>query len=236
MNYFDKVYPFTTEAINSYFPLLDLENKKLLTLGSSMDQVFNAILLGAKEITVYDINPYILDFYKIKKNALTSVDRNHFFHNVEATYDIPFTRDCYDKDTVYGINNYLNSDNNYNELINKLDDVSVDIINGDIYNIDLNANKKYDRVVLSNVLDYAYIYKDKSRKHLIAELMYNLDKNLESDAIVQLLYLYNFNINNETQIEKLQEVKDVLSKYKLDLETFRGVGGNKDAVVLCKKK
>ena len=53
---FQEVYPFTTEVISGYFNELDFKDKSVMTLGSSSDQAFNALLLGAKKITVYDIN------------------------------------------------------------------------------------------------------------------------------------------------------------------------------------
>ena len=41
--FFKSVYPFTTEEIAGYFPLLELEEKKVFTVGSSSDQAFNAL-------------------------------------------------------------------------------------------------------------------------------------------------------------------------------------------------
>ena len=43
---FQEVYPFTTEVISGYFNELDFKDKSVMTLGSSSDQAFNALLLG----------------------------------------------------------------------------------------------------------------------------------------------------------------------------------------------
>ena len=59
MNFNDYIYPFTTEMISGYFDKLDLKEKTVLTVGSSIDQGLNALLLGAKNVTVFDINPNI---------------------------------------------------------------------------------------------------------------------------------------------------------------------------------
>ena len=62
MKGFDKVYPFTTEKISSYFPALNLADKSILTVGSSCDQVFNALVCGAGRIVVYDIEVFAYDW------------------------------------------------------------------------------------------------------------------------------------------------------------------------------
>ena len=54
---FQKVYPFTTEDISGYLTQIDVENKKVLTVGSSGDQALNSLLLGAKSATAVDIDP-----------------------------------------------------------------------------------------------------------------------------------------------------------------------------------
>lgn len=56
INSFQKIYPFTTENIAGYITQLDIKNKSVLTVGSSSDQVFNCLLLEAKEVTLFDIN------------------------------------------------------------------------------------------------------------------------------------------------------------------------------------
>lgn len=75
---FDKIYPFTTENISGYIDLFDLENKKLLTVGSSCDQIFNASLKGCKDITSLDVNPYTEYYYYFKLAALLELDKDEF--------------------------------------------------------------------------------------------------------------------------------------------------------------
>ena len=57
-NEFYKIYPFTTENLNAYLTKYDFTNKRVLTVGSSGDQILNTFLMGAKDITVFDINPF----------------------------------------------------------------------------------------------------------------------------------------------------------------------------------
>ena len=49
---FNQIYPFATENISGYIDKFDLKDKSLLTVGSSGDQVINAILYGCKKISV----------------------------------------------------------------------------------------------------------------------------------------------------------------------------------------
>ena len=58
LNHFDRLYPFTTENISGYFKEKDIKNKSILTVGSSGDQAINAFAMGAKEVTIFDINPF----------------------------------------------------------------------------------------------------------------------------------------------------------------------------------
>ena len=53
---FQSGYAFTTENISGYISNMDIKNKSVLTLGSSCDQVFNCLLLDAKDVTIFDIN------------------------------------------------------------------------------------------------------------------------------------------------------------------------------------
>ena len=50
MNGFEEIYPFTTENIAGYIDYFDLQDKSLLTVGSSGDQIINAAFKGAKDI------------------------------------------------------------------------------------------------------------------------------------------------------------------------------------------
>ncbi len=67
-NKYCSIYPFTTENIAGYFNKENIENKDILTVGSSGDHVFNAKLFGAKSIEIFDINK-LSKYYVILKNS-----------------------------------------------------------------------------------------------------------------------------------------------------------------------
>lgn len=75
---YSRIYTFTTENINAYIKYFDLINKSLLTIGSSGDQVLNAFFYGARDITLYDINPYAKYYVYLKISAILSLSYDEF--------------------------------------------------------------------------------------------------------------------------------------------------------------
>ena len=73
---FSLLYPFTTENILGYIHLFNLD--KLLTVGSSGDQVLSAIISGAKKIDVLDVNPYTRYYYYLKVACLLELGLSEF--------------------------------------------------------------------------------------------------------------------------------------------------------------
>jgi hypothetical protein len=88
---FPYIYSFTTENISGYIDLFDLKNKSLLTVGSSGDQVINAILNGCSDISVVDINIYTKYYYYLKIAAILCLEREELFKFLKYTdYPIIF--------------------------------------------------------------------------------------------------------------------------------------------------
>ena len=75
---FSSVYPFSTENISGYIDNFNLEEKSLLTVGSSADQALNAILKNCKDITVLDINPYTKYYYYLKASGIIELSKEEF--------------------------------------------------------------------------------------------------------------------------------------------------------------
>ncbi len=75
---FYNIYPFTTENISGYLDYFDLDGKSILTVGSSGDQMLNAILLGANEVTLLDINPFAKHYFYLKMAAIMELQMEEF--------------------------------------------------------------------------------------------------------------------------------------------------------------
>jgi len=77
---FYSIYPFTTENISGYINNFNLNNKSLLTLGSSGDQVINASIIGCKDISVLDICPFSKYYFYLKKASILSLTYQEFLY------------------------------------------------------------------------------------------------------------------------------------------------------------
>ena len=199
---FRQVYPFTTENLDGYFPYLDLKNKSVLTVGSSLDQAFNALVYGARYICVYDINKYVADFYNYKKNLVLTKDRNEF---CEAVFecDMPIIKWHPSLDEYVFRNTYLQSDYNYNLLRYRLEEDNISFIIGDIYELDKYlGNSSYDRILFSNILayiDYSALERDiEDELFLLKDRFDSFLNHLNNDGLLQLMYYYNSVMNGNT--------------------------------------
>lgn len=75
---FQLLYPFTTENISGYIHEFDLKEKSLLTVGSSADQILNAILFDCKKITLMDTCPYSKYYIYLKLASMLELERQEF--------------------------------------------------------------------------------------------------------------------------------------------------------------
>lgn len=130
---FSNIYPFTTENISGYIDFFDLENKKLLTVGSSGDQALNAILNGCSDITVLDVNKYVEYYYYLKVAAIlrmSYVDFLSFFRYSNFYSGSGYNNNSFDnsvfykfKDTLKEID--LDSFEFWNTLFNLFDGLQI---------------------------------------------------------------------------------------------------------------
>ena len=75
---FSRIYSFTTENVAGYIDYFDFDNKSLLTVGSSGDQILNAFYNGARDITLFDINEYAKYYVYLKIAAILSLSYQEF--------------------------------------------------------------------------------------------------------------------------------------------------------------
>ena len=72
------IYPFMTENNSGYINNFNLENKSLLTVGSSGGQVINASLVNCRDITVVDICPFTKFYFYLNMAAIITLDYNSY--------------------------------------------------------------------------------------------------------------------------------------------------------------
>lgn len=242
---FQDVYPFTTEMISGYFDSLQLEGTNILTVGSSLDQALNALVYDVKHITVYDINANTADFYKLKKDLIMKNSRHQLYNAVCNNDQIPMISDVPTRKEVIRMNPYLQTDENYQKVQERLQENNITFVLGDIFKMDqVLTNEKFDRIIFSNILQYIdFFAKGQDSYSFLAEHFEQWDKHLNEEGIMQLLYLYSVrpeNIrkpNHSLAIYNLKKVAETLSGVPLDIEFIPGCEYNgTDAVVTYTKK
>ena len=76
----------SNERLLKYMPKLNLSGKRVATVGSSGDQVLNALFYGAKDITLIDGNPYTRAFVEYK----IALMKNLSFQEIKRLFNYGF--------------------------------------------------------------------------------------------------------------------------------------------------
>ena len=77
---FSKLYIMTTENINGFLSKYDLKDKSVLSVAGSGDQRLNSYMLGAKNVTVFDINPLTELHISLKDTAIKHINYEKFIY------------------------------------------------------------------------------------------------------------------------------------------------------------
>lgn len=106
---FSKMYTFCTENVSGYMKYFDFDGKRLLTVGSSGDQVLNSFFYGARDITLFDINPYAKFYVYLKIASIVSLSYDEFINFFFKYTDSPFrnNREMFSKNTFNKIKSTL---------------------------------------------------------------------------------------------------------------------------------
>lgn len=226
---FDKVYPFTTENISGYMTYLNVKDKHIFTVGSSSDQAFNSILLGAKEVTIFDINQNTKKFFEEKKKIILESALSSIYDKILNINDIEFSSDIFSKKDLSKMNLYMKDETSFSLLKEKLKQIKVNILNGDIFHIENEIlHDKFDVMILSNVLQYVSVSKDEKIEEVIYDIFSSLSKYLNTNGLIQLFYLYA-SIYPEYFIKLLQ----IFEEKNLNVEKIK-CDNSKDSIILVK--
>lgn len=128
---FSSIYTFTTENIAGYIDYFDLNDKSLLTVGSSGDQILNAYLKGCRDITLFDLNEFAHYYTNLKIAAIATLDykefQTFFFKRGLEEYHNPgmFSKDLYEKIKPILRKNDYESDLFFDEIINNYKPVQI---------------------------------------------------------------------------------------------------------------
>ena len=172
-----RVYHSTNEDLVKLFNNVKLKDKDVFSVLSSGDQVFTCFYKGAKSVDSFDINKLTIYYYYLRKWMITKkhseyikdwyLESNRDLIKLIMTVD-PVIED--EKNAQIFWLNYINSNNGLDKNIflptseryknvfsDDIDGLSKRIKNIKFYNYDISSSfilkKKYDVVVLSNVLE-----------------------------------------------------------------------------------
>ncbi len=227
-----KIYSRSTEITDDFLCDFDFKGKRVITVGSSGDQVLTFAFLGCKDITLMDGNPLTPFFVNLKLAALKSLTREEFitffnqdilkqdnnddFMNMRLYGKIRSNLDektqvfwdkLYDDEIhkrifhIYsGVNEssnppYLTSDEKYEELRSKIDEVKVSFHHSDISAFHEHAEGEYEFIDLSNI--YSYVSKEKYWKAV--ESLY---QHLSKDGYLKLHYCNKDELNDFAYLDK----------------------------------
>lgn len=245
---FSYIYPFATENVFGYLDKFSLMGKDVLTVGSSLDQLLNAVVLGAKKVTVLDINPNVEKYYLDKLDILKKSTVKDFYSNVMSfcSQDYFFSKDVLSKEQIYRSNLYLHNNELFEYIKYNISKVEIDFVNGNIFDMGkIELSCLYDCMILSNILQYTnYYFKNKSDGFKWLRDCFEIwDSYLNDEGILQLLYLYSYDYNDvfcdnhPIFTYNLKYVYQALYGFKLDIEWIDGIFPNsKDAIVTYQKK
>lgn len=206
---FSKIYMMTTENIKGFLENYSLEDKEVLTVAGSGDQMLNAYLMGAKNVTCFDINP--LAFYQVnlKKAAVTTLNHNEYLMYCFSEFSSCLNYTLFDKisknldEETLAFYNYLYSNYPEKDIYNKIYyqvkptwNSLKNVLNMNSYLTSTNYKK------LSNIL------KDKEVSFIQSDIT-NLKTNLK-DKQYDIMLLSNIS----DSIGKIYS-KDALKNYKL---------------------
>jgi S-adenosylmethionine:diacylglycerol 3-amino-3-carboxypropyl transferase len=78
MTSYAPMYVYATEMVSKYYSLLDMKDKRVLSIVGSGDQIINAYFLGATEVVGFDINKRSFFMLEIKVSAILNLTRDEF--------------------------------------------------------------------------------------------------------------------------------------------------------------
>lgn len=263
-NLFSKVYAFTTENISGYYDELSFENKDILTVTASGDQLLNAVLFGSKNIDCFDSNPLARYYTELKIAAIKVLNKEEFLNyfckgenslNYETYLKIKdkldldymffwdnmynqfkpskirkivFNNDEYDKEKIIKFNPYLQD---FDMLKLLLNDININYFTCDIKDLSKYLNKKYDTIILSNIIQYAECMYEKDALLEFKKLIQKIGNYLNPNGKIMCGYLYNFEYDNVEYLSK----KNIFSPNEYEYLKITGIRDDEDGIILFTK-
>lgn len=201
---YGKVYRNTNERLAKLLSSYNFQNKNVLSVVASSDQVFSSYYLGASNVDTFDSNIFAYFYFFLKKWNLMKYKKSYISakntelidcleeHNNtdEELFAYEFWKKVFEKirSPLYYSNFFyrdvadrtLPYDKDEETLANMIYDKSPNFTNLDLFS-KIKIDKKYQIIILSNILEYMYEISDPRLELLVSD---NLDKLLTDDGII----------------------------------------------------
>lgn len=111
---YDSIYPYNNEGIDEYYNFFDYSGP-ILTVASSGDHMLHAILSGATDITLFDINRLTKYFCMLKLAAVKTLSYEEFFSYFGTfdKYTLKLIRNLKSGETYSRIREKMNEEDMY---------------------------------------------------------------------------------------------------------------------------
>ncbi len=288
-------YLFATENISGFMQKMfmatdfSFSDKRVLTVCSSGDQIFNFLLAGVDSIEAYDINIFTKYFFYLKKAAVESLSYFEFFNfffpnafrknkvfsrklfekikdwiqNEEARvfwetlfskydgekiyYSNLFIPNCYSQNTYIACNTYLQSEENYYLLRQKLKNYHFQFYRLNIFRSVMLCDGKYDFIYLSNIMDRLEVSSELEYVREVKNILLTFKDYLVVGGRIGVCYLYCY-VDDYWYDYPLGKLKSRLLREKYFKEDYQcvdfpGISNlkgsflkDRDALLLSKKK
>lgn len=210
MGRFNSIYPFTSENIAGYMKDLDLTGKKVITVTASTDHILNAILLGATEITTFDINPLTKPYMDLKISALKNLSYEDFIKlllfesNMNLDYSIISSLDMSNESKMFWL-----------EQLSKFNNSGIELRNSSLFNTKyFNPNSKL----------WQNLYLEKNKYNLLKQKLKDVNisfintslKDLKIDEHFDYMFLSNISdyLSLMYSCDTLKKYRDLLIKFQ----------------------
>lgn len=189
---FSKIYSSSNESLKDLFQCFSLKGKDVLTVLASSDQLFYSYYYGASSVDAFDINYLTKYYYYLRRWSILYQNRFYPSHDMFRTHRSLFKlfdkvqcRSREEEDALLFWETYLNrvrpsqheqlycvercdqSVKDIKKLKSLIEKQELTFYQGDLFG-DFCCPKKYDIIITSNILEYAWnsLKLEKAHDHL----------------------------------------------------------------------
>lgn len=213
--YFLRIYPFLTENYKGYMP--NMTEKSLLTVGSSGDQILNAMLNDASKVSCMDINRFSKYYFDLKKAAILKLSfedyLGYFYCGRKIENENTFSPNVYKK-----ISKVLGTDTKYfwDELYDRYSALDI--------RTNLFIRDEVDPVYMARYNEYLNEdkYKELKKKLDKTEVSFVCSDVTDSSSFrkipkrsfdyIMLSDVFQYYINDQKSINKLRKIVSTLKE------------------------